>query len=806
MLTANDFRQALRSLGKRPWQSFAILSIIAIGIGMSSAFYSVAEGLLLRPLPFDPQDRLVDVEQRLQPSGSLLMNSQQNLDDLRQQSTTLDGVAAYRGAYGSITANGQPEYAEGMQVDRHFFPLLGVAPFLGRGFTAEDEQEGAPRTIILSYAFWQRRFAGDQSILGQGILLDKRLYTVIGAMPQSFYFPFVEFTGPEEDFWVPFRDSPELRRGNYDKYGIARLKAGISLQQAEAQIAVIAPHISQTGSGKESHSFTLRPYREVIVADFLPLLGLLAGIVACVLLVVSINVASLLLVEAMRRRTEVEIRFALGGTRWQIARLFFLRAVTLAFAGGTAGVGLAWALVVLTRKLLPAGFPGVDQIALNMRLLWFTACVSLGTAMLFGAWRALAATQKLHKLSLSGAGQAVTVNSMQRSRSYLVVLQLAFSAGFLVVTGLLGVSFYRLLNVDPGIRLDHRLVVMVRSTDPGLKTVDAKQQFYSSIEEQLLSTPGVKAVTVSSNVPLSAHSSRDFRIKDTPPPKDLMEWMAQDNAVGSNYFQELGIAVREGRSFNDEDHEGGKLVAMVNESFAKRFFGRESPLGKQICVPSGKDCPWREIVGIAVDVRDSRINSPPEPAYFVPFSQAPPEFLGEVAFTAQTKIAPASVLRSIQKQMLDLAPRAVAMGPYTLEEMRSRQLMVPRGRVWLLAAITILALLLAAIGVYGIIAGTVEQRRREIGIRVALGASPQRIAALFYRQMFLMLLPGLLMGLAGAAMVVRYITSILFGTTPLDPVAYSGAALALSVVATMATALPIRRALRVSVAEVLRAE
>jgi putative ABC transport system permease protein len=285
-----------------------------------------------------------------------------------------------------------------------------------------------------------------------------------------------------------------------------------------------------------------------------------------------------------------------------------------------------------------------------------------------------------------------------------------------------------------------------------------------------------------------------------------MEWMAEDNAVSANYFEELGIALHEGRLFSEEDHKDGKLVAIVNATFAQRFLGSGSPLGKQICISNGGLCPWREIVGVVRDARDSRIDKPAAPAYFVPLAQAPPEFLGSAAFTVRTSIDPASVLGSIQKFVSALAPKAVGTGPYTLEEMRSRQLMGPRHRMWFLAIIAVLALLLATMGVYGVIAGAVEQRRREIGIRVALGASPKMIAALFYRQMLFMLLPGLLIGLTGAAMVVRYITSILFATIPIDPAPYYGATLVLSAAAALATALPIRRALRVSPAEVLRTE
>jgi putative ABC transport system permease protein len=801
MLIVNDCVKGLRTLRKRPWQSLAIILIIAVGIGTSSAYYSAAEALLLRPLPFDPEGRVVNIEQRLQRSGSRLMNSYQNLMDLREQCRMLDGVAVYQAARGGMIGNGQPEFAQGISVDRYFFPLLGVTPALGRGFTVEDETNGAPNTMILSYPFWQQRFAGDQTILGQDILLDKRPYTVVGIMPQSFYFPFVEQT--TEDFWLPLRVRSTMS-GDHDKYGIARIKPGASFQQAESEVMLIGSHIRQSGPGRELRSFSLHSYREVIVERLRPMLVNLAGIVICILLVVCINAANLLLVEAMRYRPEVEIRFALGGARWQIVRLFLFRALVLALAGGLVGAGLAWILVVLTRNLLPAGFPGADQVALNMRLLWFAATVSLGTGILFGLWPALKATQKLHKLSLNGERRVVMADSIWESRRFLVVLQLTFSAAFLVVTGLLGASFYRLLNVKPGILLDHRVLVTVTPTDPDLKAAKDHQQFFSGIREQLLSTPGVQAVAVSSYAPLAAHGVRDFRIQGVAPPKDAMEWMAEDDAVSPNYFEEFGIALREGRPFSEEDHKNGKLVVIVNEAFAQHFLGSGSPLGRQICVSNGGLCPWREIVGVVMDARDSRIDSPATPAYFVPLAQAPPEFLGSAAFTVRTNIAPASVLASIQKLVSALAPEAIGTEPYTMEEMRSRQLVAPRHRVWFLATITALALLLAAMGVYGVIAGAVEQRRHEIGVRVALGAPRKMIAALFYRQMLFMLLPGLLLGLTGAGMLVRYIASILFETTPIEPVAYCGAALVLSVVAALATALPVRRALRVSAAEVLR--
>jgi predicted permease len=782
-----------------------IVFILAMGIGLGSAFYSVAQVLLLRPLPFSGPDQLMDVEEHLQRDGTRVMTSIENLDEMGKLSSTLEGVAAYKEYSGAVTASGQTEYAEGMKVDHHFFPILRVSPALGRGFNSEDDRYGAPGTIILSYTFWQRRFAGDPQILDRNVLLNGQPYAVIGVMPQLFYFPYLDVS--REDFWLPFQESPEARQGNYDKYGIARIKSGATLQEAQTEAAQIGRQISLANPRKDFY-FRLRSYREVLVEGFGALLYILAGIIVGVQLVVCVNVASLLLVEALRCRKEVEIRYALGGTRWRIAGLFLLRAVALVFAGGITGAGLAVGFVLLTRRLLPAGFPGTERIALDTSVLGLTILASAGTGVFFGLWPALQVTKKLEDLSLNRAGGAaqssVAARSLRRSRKLLVMLQLASSSAFLVVAALLGMSLYRLLNVDLGIRLDHRLLVSLAPT--GLETKpEALQQFLLSAENQLLVVPGVADVTVSSDAPLTGHGERGFRIKDALLPKDMRDWQASAETVATNYFQVLGMTVRQGRPFTDDDRQGGRPVAVVNEAFAKRFFGGESPLGKQICI-SSDNCPWREIVGIVSNARASRVDGPLEPVCYIPFWQAQPGFLNYATLILRSRIPPSSLVRPVQAKMQELVPGAVRMGPITLEELRSRQLTGARYRVWFLAIIAILALSLAALGVYGVIAGDVERRRREIGVRIALGASPRQIWGLFQSQMFFLLIPGVLLGLAAANVLVRYATSILFGINPVEPLAYVGTALALSFTAVISTALPVRRALRESTADVLRAE
>jgi putative ABC transport system permease protein len=575
--------------------------------------------------------------------------------------------------------------------------------------------------------------------------------------------------------------------------------------EAQVEATRIASQLSDPDLKRGSLFLLLRSYRETLIEDFLPMLVLLGSVLACLLLVVCINVASLLAVEAMRSRKEMAIRFALGGTRWQIVRVFLLRVLALAGAGGVGGIGLAWFLVALICKVLPDGFPSADQIALKSQVLWFSAAVTVGTAIVSGVWPAMAATRSLHQFSGGENAHAVMTSSTARRRGHLVVLQLVFSGAFLVVTGMFGLSLQRLLSVDPGIQTDHRFVVVLRPADSTLKA-PALNAFYSGIGSNLVGVPGVKATALSTNVPLGGHGTRDFRIKDRPEPKQPGEWLAEANAVDPNYFRVLGIPMRRGRSFDQQDGIGGRPVAIVNELFAGRFFRGESALGGQICLPSREGCVWREIVGVVADARDGRLDSPPQATCFVPFSQALGELSSAAAFTLQTEVGAAVVRESVQRRIGQLAPGAAIMASFTLDELRSIQTLAPRARLWILGAITVLSLLLTSLGVYGIMAGMVEQRRREIGVRMALGASRQEIAALFIRKMAFRLVPGLLIGMGGGAIAVRYLTTVLFETSPGNPVAYGAAASVLCVVAALATLMPVRRALQANPVDALRAE
>ncbi|MGD0668227.1 MAG: ABC transporter permease [Bryobacteraceae bacterium] len=809
MFVSNDLAQALRTLWRRPVQSAIVVSIIAAGVGASSAFYSVSDSLLLRPLPFDNAERLLSIEKQEVLSHARLLMSRQELNALREASKTLEDVAVFQLALGSITAGGTQNAAEGISVDYRFLPLLNVSPALGRGFLAEDEQPGAPCAMILGDAFWRHHFAADPSILGKTVpvntlQLRNKLCVVIGVMPRSFYFPFAELTSPQEDFLLPLSASPAaLRYG--DKYGIARLLPDVSLRQAQAEALAVASRLDGGAARPDSETFVLRRYREAVVEEYVPMLALLGAVLVCVLAVVSVNIAGLLLVETARNTKDLAIRVALGGSKWQTVRAVAYRVVALALCGGLASLGLAWALVRVVCGLLPDGFPSADQISVSPHVVCFAFGVALATGVLAGFWPVVAAARNLHRLSPGGQSRAERLRALPRFQVSLVVMQLALSGAFLIVTALLTMSLYRLTNVDSGIKLDHRLAVVLRPADTSLRPADL-DAFFSEIDRKFLAAPGVEEVAMSSDLPMGTHATRSFSIRDAARPGKPDQLVAQADAVDLNYFRTLGIAMHRGRPFDRGDRAGGKPVAIVNELFAKRFLGAQSPLGAQICTPDQDGCLWREIVGVVADARDGRLDTPPEPAFFVPVAQAPGGFLTSVVFTVHAAMDPGLLRATVEKHMSDWAPGAVLMTSFTLDEMRSLQAVAPRARVLVLAAIAFLSLLLAAIGVYGTIAEIVEQRRREIGIRIALGASEGMLAWLFIRRMLLALIPGIAIGAAVAATLIRGVASVLFETSPLDPVAYAVALLVLSSTAVLATLLPVRSALRVSAGALLRAE
>lgn len=788
--------------------SCIIVFFLSIGIGIIGSFYASASAFLIKPFSFDRDDSLFMVYQPMAPGNDLFMVSQPDLINLREQSRTLDGVAAYQESDKILEEMDMQVPVFGIAIDKEFFPLLRAAPALGRGFTSVDEMENSPNVLILSYALWQRQFGGDMEILGKGVLLNQKSYTVIGVMPSNF--SFLSESTLTEDIWLPLRSRIGSRE-NHDKSAIARLKPGASLEQAQAELQLIARNIGRSYPTEKEYSFSLRPFRSVVLGELQTIAWVLGVLAGGMLLIVCVNVAGICLVEAQAARREVELRTALGGTRWQVARPFLLRALLRAGLGGIGGIAVAVLLLRLIRGILPAGLPGVDTLHLDGSLLTFVACTSGVSALVFGAWPAWAVTSKLQRVTL-GIGRYDSQRSgvasiMWRSRALLVGLQTAFSGFFLTAAVLLSVSLWKLLAADPGFEQSHRIVLAVQPADQSGREADRTRRYYGDLETKIAAQPGVAAIAITTNPPLGWSVKRDFRVKDMPTPSNPLEWTASSNVISINYLATMRIAIREGRAFSPADRLGAPSVAVVNEIFAHRFFPGQSPVGHYICAGEGTnaECPWREVVGVVADVRDDRLGYPAQPEYYIPWEQAA-RIDSTPAFVIQATLPETNMLESLRRSAQSSAPRDFVIGPETMIARRERQLAFPRYRMGFAVAAAGLAMFFSTLGLYGLIAASLLQRRHEMGIRLAVGASHRDVGKIFVWQALKWTAPPAVLGTLGAAALVSAFGSMMEGISAANLPAYFASSAALVLAAVLATILPVRRALRSNVMASLRSE
>jgi putative ABC transport system permease protein len=786
--------------------SCLIIFFLSIGIGLTSAFYASASTFLIKPFSFDRENKLFMVYQPLWPSKGAFMVSHPDIIDMRSQSRVLQGVAVYQEADKTIQVMGVNVPLVGIAIDREFFPLLGVAPALGREFIASDEMPGAANVLIISHSLWQRQFGGETTILGKAVLLDHKPYTIIGVMPSSFSF-FSENT-ITEDIWLPLRSGIGPRE-NHDKSAIARMKPGVSIEQAQVELQVIARNIAKAYPSEKSYSFTLRPFRNVVLGDLKTIAWVLGVLSGGMLLIVCVNVAGVCLIEAQARRKEVELRTALGGSRWQVAPPFLVRALLRAGLGGASGVVVAAFLLRLIRDILPSGLPGMDTLQVDGTLLTFAACTAGASALVFGGWPAWVVTTQLQRIVLGNArsdSRASGIASiMWRSRAALVTLQTLFSAVFLTGAVLLSVGLWKLLAVDPGFEQSRRIVLAIRPSGEPHNDVSAQRRYYNDLEEKIAAHAGVAAIAITTNPPLGWSVKRDFRIKDMPIPQNTLEWTASSNAIANNYLVLMRIGVRAGRAFSSEDRMGSAPVAIVNEAFVQRFFLGRSPLRHYICAGegSGPECPWREIVGVLADVHNDRLGYPAEPEYYIPWGQAL-HFDSTPSFVIQTALPESAMLESLRQYAQSAAPGDLVIGPETMTTRRERQLAFPRYRVVFAAAAAGLAIFFSTAGLYGLMSASLLQRRREMGIRLAVGATRRDISMIFIWQAIRWTAPAALLGTLCAAALVFAYGSFIEGISPNYIPAYVGSLVGLGLTAALATLLPVRRALQSDVMTSLR--
>jgi putative ABC transport system permease protein len=806
-ILAQDVRYAWRTLLRSPSFTLTAVATLALGIGAATAMYSLVEAVLLRPLPMRDAHRLVFVTgvPRRHAEAEMPLSAADYLD-LKAAARSLASLAVFEeGRVNLGGAGGEPEQVPAAFVSADFFAALGVEPALGRSFVAEEDRPHAMPGVILADRLWRRRFGADPAVLGRTINLDERRCVVVGVLP-----PRVAYPSDEVELWRTLQLAPPTRRGGYFLFGVGRLAPGVALASARAELDGIGRRLQrQFPLTNGDFAFRIVPLRQRIVGGARPALLVLSGAVVLILLIACANVASLHLARGLGRRGELTLRAALGAGRARLLRQLLTESAVLALAGGALGVLLAWAGLAGLKALAPAVVPRLAEAAVDRSALACAALLALATAAVFAlapAWGELGGGRLAGALA-EKAGRFTAGADRRRLRSALVAAEVALSLVLLIGAGLLLQSFVRLTRVDSGVRPEHTLTAYL--VLPRAKYGDdrATLAFWQRLLERVEQLPGVAAAGLGMSLPPDQLEVSDiFTVEGAPPaPSGQGPPMANLVFVSPGYFDALGARLLRGRRFDHADRADAPKVAIVSESLARRFVAGADPLGKRIRTGGAErpNNPWMEIVGVVGDLRYDGLALPPAPALFQPIGQSS---WSEMYLVVRSSTQPAALVPALRRVVAALDPGLPLAGVRTMDETLAASVSEPRFRTLLLGAFSVLALLLATVGVYGLVAYTLAQRTHELGIRVALGASSGRVLRLVLAGGLRLIGAGVAIGLLASLALTRLASSLLFGVTATDPPTFLAAALLLSLVALLASFLPARRATRLDPAAVLRSE
>ena len=802
-----DLRYGFRMLVKKPGFTVAAILALALGIGANTAIFSVVNTVLLSPLPYSNPDQLVWIWET-NPSSGIKTEpaSLPNYNDWRKQNQSFQDIAAFANTTLTFTGEGEPERIPSAVVSSNFFKVLGVEPVLGRNFAAEENEPGKHRVVILSQSLWQRRFGANPNIVGQPITLNGNPYTVIGVLPAGFKNPTPNQTKSTE-LWSPhaFNFDQAGRRSDYLSV-VARLKTGVTLQQAQAEMNTITARLSQqypdsnTGWGT-----TVLSLHERMIGDVRAALWLLMGVVGFLLLIACANVANLLLARATSRQQEIAIRRALGADRSRLVRQFLTESVLLALLSGVLGSFIAmWGIEVLM-ALSPGNIPRLNEIALNWQVLLFTLFISLVTGVIFGLLPALHATNPNLTESLKEGGRSSTEGVRgTRLRNSLVVSEIAIALVLLIGAGLMIKSFIRLQKVDPGFHPERILTSDVALPLARYKEDAQVTGFYSQYLGRIASLPRVESVAAISTLPLSGGGDVvSFEVEGRQISLPGQSVDAEYRVITPAYFSTMGIPLVKGESFTERHTADVPGAMIVNETFARRYFPGEDAIGKRINLGDPKSDPWRTIIGIVKDVRHEGLDTDPYPQMYSPLAQFPRRAMTMVARTSDD---PLSLVPAIRSELSALDRDQPLYNVRTMEQVLSASIARQRFNMLLIAIFATVGLVLASVGIYGVISYSVTQRTHEIGIRMALGAQTGDILKMVVGQGMILVVVGVGVGLGAAFMLTRLMSSLLFGVTTTDPLTFGGVSLVLSMVALLACLIPARKATKVDPMVALRYE
>ncbi len=808
MSLVRDLQFSLRQLRKSMVFTVVAVVTLALGIGCNTAIFSVFYSVLLRPLPFPDPDRVVMVSERA-TQFPILSVSWQNLRDWKAQSTSFEEFGAARVFTSALTGNGEPEQIPSLMISGNLLHLLGVNVISGRSIQAADDQPSSPAVVLLGYGLWQRKYGGSQDIIGHAINLDSQSYTVIGVLPKGF-----ELLQQSPDVVVamgPWASKlPDDRSWHPGIIAIARLKQGVSLQQARAEMSTIAKRLYEKYSADNiALDAVVNPMHEQLVSQAKPALITLLGAVIFVLLIACGNIANLMLTRATARRREISIRISLGASDWQIIKQLVIEGLLLSLMGAAAGVALAYALMPSLLHLAAGSLPPGTDVHIDIHVLLFTAVLSICAGVFFGI--APAGHVRLTDLrSILNESERGAVGKQAKAlRNTLVISEISLALLLLIGAGLFVRSLNQLAAVSLGFSDDHILVADLPVPPAGSAPADAHRNmdFYENTLRQLHSLPGVRSVAASSFLPVSGQGAViHFNIQGHPPRNASEYIMANYRTVSSEYFQALRIPLLQGRWIEDSDREGMPPIVVINQAMAKTYFGDQSPMGKKMQIGATPDnsVPWMMVVGVVGNIKQTLVSDMPTEMY-VPYRQANEVLpVRNMSFVMRTEVDPRSLIPQLRDTVSKINPNQPVVRIRTMEENVAKNFAQPRFRTLLLVVFAGIALLIAAVGVYGVMAYATLQRSGEMAIRLALGCSVDRIFMLVVTDGLRLTLIGVAIGTALGLALGRWLKSLLFGVSSADALTLAGSIAVVIVAGLAATIIPARRASRIEIATMMR--